>query len=114
MKIAFNEEAGGWTSVADDMDVYGVEVVPLNDEDSGEWQLTVWAMEFLRDDPLEDALRQGIASALQSLDGIQEHFEEDREVWVVIGPSSGAQVAQAVADVVEAHGVAITAYLGRT
>jgi len=45
------------------------------------WHLAVWAMEFVRSDPLETELRQRIARALQAVTGITSAEEQDRELW---------------------------------
>lgn len=113
MEIQFNEETGGWITVADDMDVLGVEVTPL-DEGSAEWQVTVYAMEHVREEPLESRLRAAIAGALEALPDVKEQFEEDREVWVVTGPTSGRSVAEAVGVVVERHEAAIAEAVGNS
>lgn len=111
MNVQFNEGTGGWINEADDMDILGVEVVPL-DEESGEWQVTVYAMEMVREEPLESTLRSAIADALEALPDVDEQFEQDREVWVVVGQASGRSIAEAVAAVVEQHEAAITEAAG--
>lgn len=60
------------------------------------WSISVWAMEFIRTDPLESELRRRIANALSGVNGVTSVEEEDREVWAVTGTPTGKAVAQEV------------------
>jgi hypothetical protein len=51
----------------------------------GGWNVTVAAMEFVREEPLEGELRRRIAAALRSVEGVESADEMDREVWFVTG-----------------------------
>jgi hypothetical protein len=65
------------------------------------WQVTVWAAEFVREEPLESLLRKRMHQALRSVEGVTRVAEEDREVWLVSGSASGADLTRAAAAVVD-------------
>jgi hypothetical protein len=67
----------------------------------GGWNVTVAAMEFVREEPLEGELRRRIATALRSVEGVESADEMDREVWFVTGTPSGAAMVRAVAEVLD-------------
>jgi hypothetical protein len=89
-----------WQRLTDEPSVRGVEVL-RDSERSPEWSVTVWAMEFVREGPLESELRRSVASALQSVAGVVGVVEEDREVWIVAGSPNGEALTRAVADAVD-------------
>lgn len=91
------EEA--WERLTDDPDVRGIETVRA--DETGGWQVTVWAMEFVRDGPLETDMRRRIDTALRSVNGVATADEEDREVWFVTGTPSGKELTEAAARVVD-------------
>src|SRR5262245_22472011 len=91
----------GWERLTDEPDVRGVEAIRVFAEAPWEWAVTVAAMEFVRDDPLESELRDGIDAALRTVEGVLDVDEEDREVWVVNGAPSGEELTQAVARTVD-------------
>jgi hypothetical protein len=53
------------------------------------WQVSIWAAEFVREDPLE------------AVPGVTNVWEEDREVWHVDGSPSGADLTRAAAEVMD-------------
>ncbi len=65
------------------------------------WRVTVWVMEFVRDDPLEAELRRRIAAALAAVPGVTKIAEEDREIWMLQGTPSGEALVRAVAPIVD-------------
>ena len=75
----------------------------------GGWQVAVWAMQFVRSDPLETDLRQGITSALHAVSGVTSAEEQDREQWFVTGSPSGRALVEAAARVVDDHAERIRA-----
>jgi hypothetical protein len=85
-----------WTYAGDD-DVLGVSVTS---GEEGSFQVFVAAAEFVREEPLEGRLRAAVARELAAVEGVEEVFEEDREVWTVEGTPSGEALAKAVASVV--------------
>ena len=92
----------GWERITDEPDVRGVEAIKTADADPWVWSVTVTAMEFVREDPLESDLREGVSRALRSVPGVVDVAEEDREVWVVSGSPSGEDLVRAGASVVDA------------
>lgn len=100
---ADDQIAEEWTrEIADphERDVHGVDAVKLRDGD-GQWQVTVYVMEFIRDVPLEGTLRTRIPAALRAVPAVVEVSEDDREVWAVRGTPSGSALVDAVARVVD-------------
>ncbi len=65
------------------------------------WQVSVWAMEFVRSDPLETEFRQRITDALRQVSGVISAEEQDREIWFVIGTPAGKSLVEAAAQVVD-------------
>jgi hypothetical protein len=70
-------------------------------DEIGGWQVTVWVMEFVREDPLETEIRRRIGAALRAVEGVITAEEEDREAWFVTGTPSGRELTEAVARVVD-------------
>lgn len=98
------ELAEAWTrDIADPKlrHVHGVEASKHGTEVAWPWRLTVWVMEYVRDDQLQVELRNGIAAALRTVPGVTDVAGEDREVWVIAGSPSGAALVSAVAEVVD-------------
>ena len=91
--------------------VHGVEATKRIDDTPWRWRVSIWAMEHVREVPLEAALRRGIADALRALDGVEQVAEEDRGVWVVRGKPDGAQLVTAAAKVVDARAGEIAKYV---
>lgn len=88
-----------WERLTDDPEVRGVGSTRI--DEIGGWQVTVWVMEFVREDPLETELRQRIGAALRAAEGVVTVDEEDREVWFVTGTPSGKELTEAAARVVD-------------
>jgi hypothetical protein len=61
----------------------------------------VLALEFVREQPLESALRAAIAMELRGVAGVTEVREEDREVYWVAGSTSGDDLTRAAARAVD-------------
>jgi len=75
------ECAEGWRRLSSEPDARGVEAIRRGfGADAWPWQLTVWAMEFVRKDPLEGGLRRAIDAALRQVPGVTDVAQEDREV----------------------------------
>jgi hypothetical protein len=70
-------------------------------DEIGGWQVAIWAMEYVRSDPLETELRQRILAALRSVNGVRTAEEQDREQWFVTGSPSGRDLVDAGARVVD-------------
>ncbi len=95
----------------DQRDYWGNVGVARFDDAPDEWLVTVDAMEFVREDPLEAELRAAIASALASVPGAGDVSESDTEVWLVMGEPSGEQLALAADAVVDRFADQIAAYI---
>ena len=89
-----------WLRKTDEPEVRAVSAAKV--DKIGGWHVAVWAMEFVRSDPLEAELRQRIARALQAVTGVTSAEEQDRELWFVTGTPSGRALVEAAARVVDA------------
>jgi hypothetical protein len=69
--------------------------------DDGTWQVSIWAQEFFRSDPLGVELRQRVVNALGSVEGATCVTEHDNESWDVCGTPSGEALTRAAANVVD-------------
>jgi hypothetical protein len=67
----------------------------------GGWQVRVWVMEYVSEDPLESELRERITIALRGVPGVRSAGEQDRETWFVTGAPSGKALIEAAARVVD-------------
>jgi len=90
-----------WQRLTDEPDIRGVEVIRSKTTGPWQWSVTVWVMEFIREDPLESEIREAMAADLRAVPGVSRVTEEDREVWVVDGSPSGEMLTQAAAGVVD-------------
>jgi hypothetical protein len=82
--------------------IRGVGAYKISDEDAEfRWQVSVGAMEFVREGSLESELRSTIDFALRLVTGVTDVVEFDREVWGVSGSPTGRELVQAVADAVD-------------
>jgi hypothetical protein len=88
----------GWIRETEEPDLRNLEASRCD----GHWQVGVSVAEFLREEPLESELRNGVASAISAVAGVVEVEEEDREVWRVEGTASGEELLRAAASVVDA------------
>lgn len=89
-----------WERVTDDPDIHGVGAARFAGTE-WPWQVYVYVAEFVRTEPLESELRRRITDALNSVPGVTEAVQEDREVWVVQGDASGDALTRACAAVVD-------------
>ena len=95
------EEWGRTIKKGRDKGVHGVTAHRRRDGGKWPWRVSVWAMEHVRDVPLEARLRKRIAAALGRVKGVTKAVEEDREVWAIQGSPSGDSLVAAVAGVVD-------------
>lgn len=100
-----------WTRLTDEPEVRGVNAERWRDEDTWPWQVTVWAMEFVREDPLETEIREKVAAAIRAVPGVRAVMEEDLEVWVIKGDPDGGALVNAVAKVIDALAPRIRAFV---
>jgi hypothetical protein len=75
------------------------------------WQVVVPVAEFLREDPLESRLIDGVTAALQEVADVDVVEQEDREVWLVSGSPSGEALVGAAADIIDELAPAARSYL---
>ena len=102
--------AEGWERLTDEPEVRGVEALRGYSRE-WPWMVSLWAMEFVREDPLESELREEVARALRAVPGVTDVAEEDREVWVVAGQPSGEGLVGAASTVVDQLAHRIRAYV---
>ncbi len=69
-----------WIRETDEPEVRNVGAAKASDH---EWQVDIWAAEFVREEPLESTMRTRVVERLRSVPGVTDVAEEDREVWVV-------------------------------
>jgi hypothetical protein len=65
------------------------------------WEITVAALEFVREEPLERRLRSALRAALQAVPGALAVAEEDRETLLMAGAPAGRQIIDALTGVVD-------------
>ena len=88
-----------WLRETDEPDVRAVSVCRV--DEIGGWQVRVWVMEYVREDPLESELRERITTVLGNVTGVSSAGEQDRETWFVTGAPSGKALIEAAARVVD-------------
>ena len=94
-----DENVEEWERLSDEFDLRGVEAYLPEDDD---WRVVVAVAEFIREDPLEGELVNGVESALRSVSGVTNVWHEDREQWVAEGRPSGRELVAAVAAFLDA------------
>jgi len=88
-----------WERLTDEPSVRGVDSSRWADD--GTWQVSIWAQEFFRGDPLGMELRERVVRALESVEGVIRVAEHDNESWDVYGTPSGEALARSAANVVD-------------
>jgi hypothetical protein len=79
-------------------------VEAVRNESGGGWSVSVAAMKIVRPEhALYRELREAIEYALKSVPGVTEIEREANEVWWTMGYPSGADLASAVAHVLDRH-----------
>jgi hypothetical protein len=79
----------------------GVEVGAWEEPDGFEWQVTIWAWEYFRDDPLGRELQRRLESALGAVPGVTSVENASWETWDVSGETSGQALCRAAAAVLD-------------
>ncbi len=100
-----------WDRRTDDDDVRGVGALQLEAAGRWSWTVSVSAAAFLREEPLEGELRRAVAAAIESVPGVTEVAEEDREVWILSGDPSGEDLVRAVGNAVDEIAARTRAYI---
>ena len=67
----------------------------------GYWQVSIFAQEYFRQDPLGLELRQRLQTALRAVPGVTDAAEQDNETWTVSGSPSGQALCRAAANVLD-------------
>jgi hypothetical protein len=88
-----------WERLTDEPAVRGVTSGRWADD--GTWEITIWAQEFFRGEPLGVELRERVVSALASVEGVTRVTEHNNESWDVYGTPSGEALTRAAANVVD-------------
>jgi hypothetical protein len=101
----------GWDRLTDDPEVRRVEALRWHGASEWPWQVTIWAAEFVREEPLESEFRRTIDAALRAVPGVTNVTEEDREIWTVAGSPSGEGLVRAAADAVDSIADRIRAHI---
>ena len=96
-EVSPGPDENSWVSITPDDDVYGVTVEYFG---GGEWQVWVVPAEFVRAEPLESELQDGITEALDAVEDVDTVVNEDREIWLVQGKTTGPNLVKAAASVV--------------
>jgi len=84
----------------------------IADEDS--WQVAIWAMEYVRDEPLEGEIRRKVTQALQAVPGVTNAEEQDREQWWVTGTPTGPGLVAAAAQAIDEFADRLEEYLSQS
>jgi hypothetical protein len=92
------ELAEEWIRETDEPEVRNVGANKFLD---GEWQVSIWVAEFVREEPLQSHMRQMLTEGLQAVSGATSVWQEDREVWRVSGTPTGAELTRAAAAVMD-------------
>jgi hypothetical protein len=91
----------GWERLTDELDIRGVGATRSADFGPFQWQVWVAVAEFLRSEPLQSELWDGVTTALAAVPGVTAVHHEDRETWVVIGNPTEEALTSAAAEVVD-------------
>jgi hypothetical protein len=96
-----DELAEEWLRRTSEPDVRGVGAARWRDPGRWTWRVTIYAAEFVREDPLEQRMRSAVDAALRTVPGVEDVAEDDREVWIVAGDPSGEALVRAAAEAVD-------------
>jgi hypothetical protein len=99
--VTDDELAEEWVRRTSEPDVRGVGAARRRDAGEWAWLVTIYAAEFVREDPLEQRMRAAVDAALRAVPGVEDVAEEDREVWIVAGDPSGEALVRAAADALD-------------
>lgn len=100
-----------WVRRTEEPDVRGIGATKWREPGPWPWQVTIWAAEHVREDPLEREMRDAIDAALRAVPGVEDVEEEDREVWVVAGDPAGEALVQAAAEAIDRLQAKIREYI---
>jgi len=86
---------------ANEVYLRGVEVAAPDEPEDFDWQVTIWAGEYFREDPLGLELEQRLGTALLAVPGVTNVTRIRWETWEVNGTSSGEALCRAAVSVVD-------------
>lgn len=92
-----------------DEDLRQVDVIRESGSPRWAWRVVVALAEFVRDPDGESALVSAVESALLRARGALKVVQQDREVWLVAGTSTGEQLVAALAPAIDALAAAYSA-----
>lgn len=92
------ELAEEWIRETDEPEVRNVGAIKWLE---GEWQVSIWAAEFVREEPLKSQMGLMLTEALQAVPGVTSVWQEDREVWHIGGTPTGSELTRAAAAVID-------------
>ena len=91
-----------WRRVTDDPEKRGVTVAGA-EFDEAEWMWQVWVdiAEIVRDTPLDEQLRQGMATGLGAVSGVRVVERSETKIWTVRGTPDGETLIRATVQIVD-------------
>lgn len=98
---ADDQLAEEWIRKTHQDDIQGVGASRWKEGGDWPWQVEIWVAEFLREEPLQSELFEGVGEALRGVAGVTDVVHEDRETWVVAGTPRGEDLVRAGAGVVD-------------
>jgi hypothetical protein len=96
------EDREYWERLPDE-EIYlrGVEVAAPGEPEDFDWQVTICAGEYFREDPLGQELEQRLGTALRAVPGVTNIARIRWETWEINGTSSGEALCRAAVSVVD-------------
>lgn len=82
-----------WVHVTDNEEILGVSA--SRSEGEWSWTVSIYAAEYIREEPLESELYESISKALTTVPGVTAINHEDREVWIIKGNPKGEDLVKA-------------------
>jgi hypothetical protein len=115
------ELAREWIRDSSDPEIRGVSVAQARTDISREpggggprpgfpWDVTIAALNLVRDEPLESAIRGAILDAVAAVPGVVQIIEGSRETYKISGNPNGVDLANAVAAVVDRFATRVRDY----
>ncbi|HAM23429.1 MAG TPA: hypothetical protein DCQ04_14440 [Actinobacteria bacterium] len=96
-----NDGVEAWLRLTDESDVRGVDATRVEGDHSWQWTLTVWVLEFIREEPFESQLRRAILDQVRTVPGVLAVRDMDREGWELDGSPSGEELVRTVAQTID-------------
>jgi len=90
-----------WVNVTENEEILGVSATRSKSEWS--WTVSIYAAEYIREEPLESELYESINKALTTVPGVAAIDHEDREVWIIKGNPKGEDLVKACVNALYKH-----------